>query len=126
MDDLEVRRAEECVHGMPGQLRDGIVAFPDESLFIDPYVWDWNHGHGTSCDEEADAGPSCRFLRVSFSEKTYSALMGIFLVSLIASGVFGRITVSRPFRNSARILSTSTSDGRGMDLLNDPYERSIR
>lgn len=67
--------------------------------------------------------PAASLGSVQFS---YSALMAIFFVSLMAFAVFGRVTVSTPFLNVASALSVSTSRGSGIVRLKDPYERSIR
>ncbi len=47
----------------------------------------------------------------------YSAFTGIFFVSFIAWAVFGRVTVSTPFLNSALTLSISISAGNAIKYL---------
>jgi hypothetical protein len=55
----------------------------------------------------------------------YFGFTGIFLVSWIAFAVFGSVISSTPFLKVACTLSVSTSMGRGMLRVNEPYERSI-
>ncbi len=50
-----------------------------------------------------------------FYRSISSVRMGIFFVCSIASRLFGRMMVSTPFLNVARILSSSTSTGKGME-----------
>src|SRR5690606_5148074 len=78
------------------------------------------------CRSVPDAGRSLSDVRTAKrqtaarSAEYQAALTEIFFSFLIASGVFGSVTVSKPFLKWASILSASTPSGSWKQRRNEP------